>query len=1171
MTLLHDLLVQECSCTEDVFDISQGCLEISSWDGLLRFSQSAVFVYATSENLPLLYVSPNLAEVAGFSGKEVLADPLLWEQGIQAEVRASRQAGLRQAALGTSYIGEYLLCRPDGTQVWLRESLRPDVDDRGIVRRILGSVTDISEVREAQAKAAEVTARYHRAFELAGLPAAMIGEDGCIIEANRAMAAWLGYTVEDMRGMPVCRISHPGDVAENQRLRDQLWNGLVERFRMEKRYLHKDGTVLRGLLLNAIVRDDQGKPLYSVAHIQDITVQRQAEETARMAHERLLDAISALPDSFALFDADERLVLCNESYRRLPEIGSACLPGTHVEEVLTALVRSNTPNSGSGSAEEFVREHLQSFRAARGVPSLALSGGRWLRLAEKRTRDGGTVVVASDVTDLKRAEVALRDSEERFRLLVEGSALGVIVTSNGRILFANRRMAEMLGYSSTAEFLALGRSEAFKAPHEVERLRGYREARARGAPAPLCYEYQALCKDGSYLWVENQAAVISWRGEHAILSSVIDIGERKRIDAAQRKSEAVFRGTFEHSPFPAAIADEDGFYQYVNRALCELVGYSQAELLGSSASIMTHPDDRAAARTRLMNNATEEASSYSVRKRYVHKDGTVIWVIASVSTLRDETGRVFGSVRQVQDITEEVKADQARRDMEQQLRAVVDNSPSGICIREPQGPILMVNRSYAERFGLFPEQMVGRLTREFYPPAQAEGIDNTDAAIVATGRPATREVTQKFADGEIHTVLSVKFPIGDVMGQTVAIGVISSDMTDYKNVEERLHQAQKMEAVGQLTGGIAHDFNNLLNVILGNLELIEAAVGDDPEIAKRLRNADIAVHRGAELTDRLLAFSRRKSLRPQVVDVNQLIEDVAELLSRTLGEDIKIETILDPSVPSVQIDPGQLENAILNLSLNSRDALEPGGRLVIETRAYTVNDDSGKDLPPGSYVFLTVSDNGTGMTPEVRDRAFEPFFTTKDVGKGSGLGLSMVYGFVTQSGGHIDIESQLGVGTTVRILLPGVSGDKAAEPAVTKQGSVVRGSHETILVVEDDQELRRIAFELLTDLEYKVLTAEDGPSALAIVASEERIDLLFVDMVLPHGMNGAELARQARVRRPDLKVVFTSGYPDEVLRRQSSLEQGQLLVGKPYRMHEVAQTIRRALDNKQLSFPLESA
>ena len=556
------------------------------------------------------------------------------------------------------------------------------------------------------------------------------------------------------------------------------------------------------------------------------------------------------------------------------------------------------------SAEEFLGQHLRSFRAASGVPLAVLSGGHWFQFAERRTREGGTVVVASDITELKRAEAAVRDSEERFRLLVEASALGIMVSENTQILFANRRLAEMLGYATSEEFIAMGSSDAFKAPHEVERLRGYRASRRRGDPVPTCYEYQALRGDGTLMWVENQAAYINWCGRPATLSSITDISERKRAEAAQRQSEALFRGTFEHSPFPAAIADEHGQYQYVNRALCELVGYSQAELLDSYAGFLTYPEDRKAARDRNTVNAATGNAHYPARKRYVHKDGRIIWVVVNVSMLRDENGRIFGSVRQLQDITEAVKAELARRDVEQELRAVVDNSPSGICIRKPKGPVQMVNRAYADRFGLTREKMVGMLSHEFFPPAQAVSVDEADASIAATGRSVVREVPLKFADGSLHTVLSVKFPIVDGEGRIVAIGVISNDMTDYKNVEERLHQAQKMEAVGQLTGGIAHDFNNLLNVILGNLELIDAAVGEMPEVARRLKNADIAVHRGAELTDRLLAFSRRKSLRPQAVDVNLLVESIVDMLRRTLGEDIKIETLLDPMLPMARIDPG---------------------------------------------------------------------------------------------------------------------------------------------------------------------------------------------------------------------------------------------------------------------------
>ena len=1144
------------------------------WERLLRYSQAAVFVCTAADRFAPTYASPNIIDILGLSGAEVVSRLSIWEDGIQGEHRSLRLEGLRGAAGGQPHVGEYRFARPDGRQIWIRETLHPDPDHDGVVRRVVGSLIDITDSRRARAEFAETESRFRAAFETAGLPSALVGEDGCIIESNQAMAAWLGYTVEEMRGMAICDISHPGEVAENQRLRDQLWSGQADRFRMEKRYIRKDGTVLWGLLHNAIVRDAERRPLYTIGQVQDITEQRRSQAAAREAHDRLKDAIAAMPDGFALFDADERLVLCNEGYRRLPAVDPACVPGTHIEDILNADSRSELAPGGGKRAEESRHERLRSFRAARGVSSLAVTGGRWLRLAEQRTRDGGTVVVASDVTDLTRAEVALRDSEERFRHLVEGSALGILVTRHRRILYANTRLAEILGYGGASEILAVETSDKLQAPHEVERLEAFREARLRGAPVSNCYEYEALRKDGRTLWVENRIAVIMWRGEPAALSSIVDIDDRKRVEAALRQSEVLFRGSFEHSPFPAAVADEGGCYRHVNRALSELVGYSEAELIGRPAGMLTHPDERGDARARIAECLEEALPSYRVRKRYRHKNGRIIWVIASVSLLRDEAGQVFGSIRQVQDITEEVNADKARRDVESRLYAVIHHSPAGICIRDPDGRVLLVNEAYAGRFGMTAEELTGRYIGDVYPAEYTHELREADALVMKTGRPITGERTRRFSDGRMHTLLSVKFAVVDAEGRPYGVGIISNDITEYKNVEERLHHAQRMEMVGQLTGGIAHDFNNLLNVILGNLELIDAAAGHNPEVARRIMSADVAVHRGAELTDRLLAFSRRKSLRPQLIDVNRLVQGMVELLSRTLGENIKLETVLAPGLPRARIDPGQLENAILNLALNSRDAVAAGGRLIIETQAHvgvSLPVDSTEDLPPGLYVSLTLSDNGVGMLPEVRDRAFEPFFTTKEVGKGSGLGLSMVYGFVKQSGGHVEIDTRPGEGTRIRMLLPGIQAAENAQSLDVPLGEVPRGQGETILVVEDDQELRRVAFEMLSDLGYRVLTAEDGPSALAIVAGEDRIDVLFSDMVLPRGMNGAELARRARVRRPDIKVVLTSGYPEEMLRRYGAADDGQLRVGKPYRLAQVARTLRDALDDRQLSFALPSA
>lgn len=334
------------SVSNNFADASVTHVDNADWDRLLRYSPSVLFVCAANEPFTPTHISSNLIDVLGLSRADVIADSSSWTERIQPEHRASRLSGLRQAAAGAKHTGEYLFCRPNGTDIWLRETLSPEPDADGIVRRIVGSLTDISDSRRRQVGLAESDSRYRLAFETAGLPAAMIGEEGRLIDVNQAMAAWLGYSIDEMRGMSFFEIFHPGEVAENQYLRDKMWHGGVECFHLEKRYLRKDGSVLWGLLNNAIVRNAERQPLYSIAFIQDITEQRKADDIARKAHERLVDAIAAMPDGFALFDADERLVLCNDGYRRLPAVESACLPGTHIEDILAAAASNRSDSAG---------------------------------------------------------------------------------------------------------------------------------------------------------------------------------------------------------------------------------------------------------------------------------------------------------------------------------------------------------------------------------------------------------------------------------------------------------------------------------------------------------------------------------------------------------------------------------------------------------------------------------------------------------------------------------------------------------------------------------------------------------------------------------------------------------------------------------------------------------
>ena len=380
--------------------------------------------------------------------------------------------------------------------------------------------------------------------------------------------------------------------------------------------------------------------------------------------------------------------------------------------------------------------------------------------------------------------------------------------------------------------------------------------------------------------------------------------------------------------------------------------------------------------------------------------------------------------------------------------------------------------------------------------------------------------------------------------------------------EAQVRQAQKMEAIGQLTGGVAHDFNNILTVITGTIEILADAVKDRPQLASIANMISAAAERGADLTRHLLAFSRRQPLQPRATDINALVVDAARLLRPTLGEQIEIESMLAHDSAPALIDPSQLSTAILNLALNARDAMPDGGKLTLETKNVVLDEDYARlnnDVKPGNYVMIAVSDTGQGIPPALMDKVFEPFFTTKDAGKGSGLGLSMVYGFVKQSNAHVKIYSEPDHGTTVKLYLPRAAEAPVLPVADTGRPAVARGD-ETILVVEDDALVRDYVVAQVRRLGYRTLSASNAVEGLALIDNPERIDLLFTDVIIPGGMNGRQLALEAEKRRPGLKVLYTSGYTENAIVHHGRLDADVLLLAKPYLSADLARMIRTALE-----------
>ena len=501
---------------------------------------------------------------------------------------------------------------------------------------------------------------------------------------------------------------------------------------------------------------------------------------------------------------------------------------------------------------------------------------------------------------------------------------------------------------------------------------------------------------------------------------------------------------------------------------------------------------------------------------------------------------------------------------EQLLRLVTDAMPVLIGYVDSDERLRFVNKIAENWYARPRAEIVGRTICEMLPRALCDQI-RPQMEMALSGKPVTFEQPATYPDGIARRVLGSYIPHIAADGEIQGYFALVEDVTAQRETEDRLRQAQKTEALGKLTGGIAHDFNNLLGIILGNIEILRDQHSEDPESVKLIDAALNASLRGGEMTQRLLSFSRKQALTPRAIRVNDLISNTAILLHRTIASSIHIETVLAEDLWPAMVDAGQLENAIVNLSVNARDAMPDGGELTIETANTEIENDmatGGADgLAPGSYVIITVSDSGTGMPSDILNHIFEPFFTTKEVGKGSGLGLSMVYGFAKQSGGQVKVYSEPGEGTSVRIYLPKANCD-AATPTTDQPRELdsPTGRGEIILVVEDAEDLRGVAVAHLQSLGYTVLQAGDGRTALAQLQKRSDIDLLFTDIILPGGMNGSELARLARARYPNLRSLFASGYSRNALAHQGRIEEGVRLIDKPYRRHDLARAVRAALD-----------
>ncbi|MFT5893784.1 MAG: PAS domain S-box-containing protein [bacterium] len=512
----------------------------------------------------------------------------------------------------------------------------------------------------------------------------------------------------------------------------------------------------------------------------------------------------------------------------------------------------------------------------------------------------------------------------------------------------------------------------------------------------------------------------------------------------------------------------------------------------------------------------------------------------------------------------------------QQLDAILNNAPVEVYLKDREGRYLRINKEFEKIFGVKSEELIGCLPCDVHDSELAVSTRNHDLLVLRSGVAERREETASLVgDDQMHTLLTIKFPVFNDDGEVDGLGAIVTDITEQKQMEETLRRAQKMDAIGQLTGGIAHDFNNILCIVMGNLELMESHIEKDGIAFTRLKTAYKSASRGAALIRKLLSFSSTRGEMTKLVSLNTFLSGMEALITQSLTVSIETKMLLENNLWTVEIDPGELEDAILNLSLNARDAMPDGGQMTIQTANVIINPiDIWRDsqLSVGNFVMLSVCDNGAGMTSDVQKKATEPFFTTKATDQGTGLGLSMVHSFVYRSGGHMRIKSEPGKGTEIEILLPQSNEETQKETLINQPVSLHYGD-ETILVVDDEQALADIAVSYLQNLGYKTFIAHDSNQALRVLNANPSIDLMFTDVIMPGEMDGYELAVKAKQTFPVLKVLITSGFTkthDDFSDGEVSSTSKQLLnlLRKPYDKLSLSSAIRAVLDthdNSQLN------
>jgi two-component system cell cycle sensor histidine kinase/response regulator CckA len=1041
------------------------------------------------------------------------------------------------------------------TRLWLEVLPLPDV------QLVLAIALDVTK-----SKRAEESLKLFRALIDQSSDAIEVidPETAQFLDSNVKASADLGYTAEELRSLKVFDVDPTVDqhsfakaIAELRKSRFMEWQGLHRR---------KDGSTFPVEVHMTYVQLDRD---YVVTAVRDITKRRRSEEALRKSETKYRSIFENVQDVFYLTDLKGVIIDISPSIKTNSGYTREELIGKNVQEVYYF----------KEDRENLVEELSKEGEVRDCEVRLKTKDGRMLYASvnchivydstHNPTSVEGTV---KDVTARTKAEIALRNSEEQFRTLTEFSPTGTYLIQDNVFRHVNPSLAKLFGYTVEEVIDRLGPLD-LTTPEDRPRAEENVRKRIEGVTPYVHYSFRGLRKDGNSNEVEAYGARVDYKGRPAIIGTLIDVTERNQISRALNASEQKYRDIFQFAPVGIYQADRHGRLLTANATFAKILGYeSESDVVGlnMAEAVYFDPEER----ERLIRRYEPAGFGNNIEILWKRKDGSPIWISTTFRTKKGRDGGIQYFDGFILDIDDRKRSEAQLKRLAHAIRSISEC----VSITDMEDNILFVNRAFLNTYGYEESELIGQsisLVRSQNNPS--EKLKEILPATLRRGWQG--DLFNKRKDGTEFPIFLSSSIIRDEDGRASALVGVATDISqrireekEKKELEKQLVQAQKMESIGTLAGGIAHDFNNILGIILGHASLIKESNKNPVLVSSSIDTITKAVQRGASLVRQILTFARKTEMTRESVDLNALVMELTKMLQQTFPRTIEIATELDESIRLLAIDQTQLQQAIMNLCVNARDAMVEGsngqlpkGLLKIRTSQISgmVLRSKFADASDSEYVCLEVTDTGIGMNESTKKKMFEPFFTTKELGKGTGLGLAVVYGVITGHHGFIDVESEPGKGTTFRVYLPQSSNKVVAlEQSKPEDKSLSKGS-ETILVIEDEENLLDLMTTILVRSGYTVISARDGVEAIERFEKHRKeIALVLTDMGLPK-LDGSEVVSALILRDPNVKVILASGYLEPQLKSELLKSGARDFVQKPYVPEEVLKKIRQVLDLKQ--------